>query len=157
MIEKQINKENDSATIVLRPNNSASWRFNMLLTAALAIVLFIISTYFALMGLWMIYPFAGLEIILLITCQYVRLRANQSTETISINGNDVTIIRSCYQKTESWTYHRVWSKLLVRQPHFRGHPKRVLLRSHGKEIELGSFLNKKDKKILIKNLKNILR
>ena len=156
MIEKRIDKANDSATIVLSPNNSSSWRFNMQLTATLAILLIIISGYFALMGLWVVFLFAGLEIFVLVTCQYIRLHANQSTETINIKGNAVTIIRRCYEKTESWKYPRAWAKLLVRQPYFRGYPKRVLLRSHGKEIELGSFLNKKDKNILIRDLRSIL-
>ena len=109
MIEKRIDKANDSATIVLSPDNSPSWRFNMQLTATLAILLLIISSYFALMGLWVIFLFAGLGIFVLIICKYIRLHANQSTETISIKGNAVTIIRRCYQKTESWKYHRVWA------------------------------------------------
>jgi uncharacterized membrane protein len=102
MIETQTDKANASTTIVLKPNNSASWRFNMQLTAALATVLFIISTYFALPGLWMIFLFAGLEIILLIACQYIRLRANQSSETITVNSDDILVKRCCYQKVEPW-------------------------------------------------------
>ena len=108
------------------------------------------------MGLWMIFPFAGLEIIVLIICQYIRLRANQSSEIITFNGDDILVKRSCYQKAESWKYHRVWVKLLIRQPRYRGHPTQVVISSHGKEIELGSFLNKSDKKILIRNLKEII-
>jgi uncharacterized membrane protein len=109
----------------------------------------------------MIFLFAGLEIILLIACQYIRLRANQSSETITVNRDDILVKRTCYQKVESWKYHRAWAKLQVRQPSlrqpsYRGHPKLVLLRSHGKEIEPGSFLSKQDKKILIRNLKNYI-
>ncbi|HHJ34522.1 MAG TPA: DUF2244 domain-containing protein, partial [Gammaproteobacteria bacterium] len=51
---------------------------------------------------------------------------------------------------------RMWAKIFVKKPDKRGYPKQIYIRSHGKELELGSFLNKKDKDILIKDLKNIV-
>lgn len=156
MVETSFNEKMSSATIVLRPNNSASWQFNMKFIASLAIIAFFISTYFALQGLWLIFPFAGLEIGLLTLCLYLRIRANFDTEVITFDETSVTVERGHYQVEKSWKYHRMWAKIFVKKPKLHGRPKRIFIRSHGKELELGAFLNKKDKDILIKDLKNVV-
>lgn len=156
MVETRINEKTGFATIVLKPNNSSSWQFNMQVVASLAFITFCLSTYFALQGLWVIFIFAGLEIGFLFICLYLRLRANINTEVITFDENTVIIERGRYQAEKIWEYHRIWAKIFVKKPVTRGYPKQVFIRSHGKELELGSFLNKKDKEILIKDLKHIV-
>ena len=156
MVETHINHHTDCARIVLKPNNSASWQFNMRVVASLALLAFFISSFFALQGLWLIFPFAGLEVGALFICLYLRMRANITTEVITFDASSVLIERGHDKAEESWKYHRMWAKILVRNPTLRGRPKQVFIRSHGKELELGSFLNKKDKDILIKDLRHII-
>jgi len=156
MVETTINEHNGSAVIILRPNNSASWKFNMQIVASLAFIAFCISTYLALQGLWLVFPFAGLEIGLLVFCLYLRLRANINTEVISFDECSVVVERGCYHAEKTWKYHRIWAKIFVKKPLTQGYPKQIFIRSHGKELELGAFLNKKDKEILIKDLKHIV-
>ena len=156
MIETNINKEQHLATIVLRPNNSSSWRFNMTIVISLAFIAFFIWSYFALHGLWLVFPFAGLEISFLFICLYLRMRANTKTEVITFDESTVLIERGHFQPEKTWKYHRMWAKIFVKEPTTRGYPKQVFIRSHGKELELGSFLNKQDKEILIKDLKHVV-
>ena len=156
MIDTNFNKDTGSATIVLRPNNSSSWQFNLKIVASLAFIAFFISTYFALQGLWLIFPFSILIIGFLFVCLYLRLRANINTEVITFDKDTVVIERGSYHAEHTWKYHRLWAKIFVKKPSIRGYPKQIFIRSHGKEMELGSFLNKKDKEILIKDLKDII-
>lgn len=156
MVETTFNESDCSATIVLKPNNSASWQFNMAVVTSLAFIGFCISVYFAVQGLWLIFPFSGLEISLLIFCLYVRLKANIATEVITFDQHNVVIERGYRYAEKSWKYHRLWAKVFVKPPLFYGHPKRVYIRSHGKQLELGAFLNKKDKDCLIKDLKHVI-
>lgn len=156
MVEININKDNGLAIIVLRPNNSASWRFNMKVVASLAVIGFGISTYFAQHGLWLIFPFAGLEVGFLFVCLYLRMHANIDTEIITFDETTVVIERGHYHAEKTWKYHRMWAKIFVKKPIIRGYPKQIFIRSHGKELELGSFLNKQDKELLIKQLKNVI-
>lgn len=156
MIETSTNKDSGSTTIVLRPNNSASWQSNMHIVASLALIAFIISSYFAIKGLWLVFPFAGLEIGLLTWCLYLRLNANIDTEVITFDDTSVTVERGRYHAEKSWKYYRAWAKIFVRKPASYGRPKQVFIRSHGKELELGAFLNKKDKDLLIKDLKGVV-
>ncbi len=104
----------------------------------------------------MIFPFSGLEIAILVYCLYTRLKANIEMEVITFDDDAVVIERGYRVAEKSWKYHRLWAKIFVKKPPFRGYPKRVFIRSHGKELELGAFLNKKDKERLIKDLKNVV-
>ena len=156
MVETSINENTGLAVIVLRPNNSSSWKFNMQIVASLAFIAFCISYYYALQGLWVIFLFAGLAIGFLFICLYLRLRANINTEVITFDESTVIVERGRYQAEKIWKYQRMWAKIFVKEPVTRGYPKQVFIRSHGKELELGSFLNKKDKEILIKDIKHIV-
>ena len=128
----------------------------MQVVASLAFIAFCLSIYLALQGLWVVFPFAVLEIGFLFICLYLRLRANINTEVITFDENSVIVERGCYHAEKTWKYHRMWAKIFVKKPVTRGFPKQIFIRSHGKELELGSFLNKKDKEILIEDLKHIV-
>lgn len=155
MVETSIDESTGLTTIVLKPNNSASWQLNMVIFACVSLILFCISMYYAAMGLWLVFPFAGLEVIVLFICMYLRVRANNSKEIITFDDTTVVVERGCYHAEKTWKYHRLLTKVFVKPPVYRGYPKQIFIRSHGKELELGSFLNKQDKDLLIKDLKNI--
>jgi uncharacterized membrane protein len=156
MVETSTDTNTGLSTIVLRPNNSASWQFNMVIVSSLAFIAFCISTFFALQGFWLIFPFTGLEVSALLICLYLRLRANTRIEVITFDKSTVIVEHGCYHAEKSWRYHRLWAKILVKRPGTRGRQKQIFIRSHGKELELGSFLNKQDKDILVQNLKSVI-
>ncbi len=157
MVETSINKETGLAIIVLKPNNSASWQFNMIIVGYLAFILFIVSCYFAMLGLWLVFPFAGMEVVLLITCIYLRLRANFTIEVLTIDADTVLIERGRNRPEKSWKYQRFLTKVFVKDPVINGHPKKIFISSHGEDLEVGSFLNNSDKELLIKELQTTVR
>ncbi|MCK5396205.1 MAG: DUF2244 domain-containing protein [Gammaproteobacteria bacterium] len=127
-----------------------------MIVSSLAFIAFCISTFYALQGLWLIFPFAGLAVSFLFICLYLRLRANFKIEVITFDETTVTVERGHQHAEQSWEFHRMWAKIFIRKPVTRGRQKQVFIRSHGKELELGSFLNKQDKDILIKDLKTLV-
>ena len=156
MVYSEFNPDTGSGYIVLKPNNSASWRFNILVVASLALLALLISTFFLLQGLWLIAPFSGLEVLALLGCLYLCARSNIQTEVIKFSPDKVVIEQGRTFAEKSWEYHRSWAKIFVRKPRHKGHPDQIVIRSHGKEVELGSFLNKDDKETLVKKLRNII-
>mgnify|MGYP001816064693 CR=1 FL=1 len=156
MVETRIDQDTGLTTIILKPNNSSSWQFNMQILASLSAIIFLLSAYFALQGLWLVVPFAFLVIATVYVCLYLRVRENIKTEIITFNDSTVVVERGRYHAEDTWKYHRLWTKIFVKKPQLRGYPKQIFIRSHGKELELGSFLNKKDKEILIKDLKTVV-
>ena len=156
MIQADINENTGNGTIVLKPNNSATWQFNVLVISSLACVAFLISIFFLMQGLWLILPFSGLEIMLLYLGLCICVRANATTEVITFHNNTVIIEKGRTHSEHSWEYQRSWAKIFIKSPEYRGHPKRIFIRSHGEELELGAFLNKQDKENFISKLKNIV-
>ena len=156
MVQADINENTGNGTIVLKPNNSATWRFNIIVISSLAFIALLMSIMFLLQGLWLILPFSGLELLLLYLGLSICVHANTTTEVITFHDNTVIIEKGRTYSENSWEYQRSWAKIFIKQPEYRGHPKRIFIRSHGKELELGAFLNKQDKENLISKLKNIV-
>ena len=156
MVYSEFNPETGHGYIVLKPNNSATWRFNMMVVASLALLGALISTFFLLQGLWLIVPFSGLEVLALLGCLYLCARSNIQTEVIKFSPDKVIIEQGRTFAEKTWEYHRIWAKIFVRKHRLKGHPDQVVIRSHGQEVELGSFLNSDDKETLVKKLRNII-
>ena len=156
MVQSSINASTGNGVIVLKPNNSATWSFNMKVLMSLGVLAFLISMGFMMQGLWMILPFSGLEIIALFFCLYVCARANIRTEVITFSNDKVIIEQGRTFAEKSLEYPRSWAKIFVNTPANDDHPDKIVIRSHGKETELGSFLNREDKLALVKKLKKII-
>jgi uncharacterized membrane protein len=156
MVYSEFNPDTGNGLIILKPNNSATWRFNMTVVASLALLAILISTFFLLQGLWLIAPFSGLEVLALLGCLYLCARSNIQTEIIKFSPDKVVIEQGRTFAEKSWEYHRSWAKIFVRKPRHKGHPDQIVIRSHGKELELGSFLNKHDKQKLVNKLRKII-
>jgi uncharacterized membrane protein len=156
MVQADINENTGNGTIVLKPNNSATWGFNVAVISSLAFIACLISGFFLIQGLWLILPFSGMEILLFYVCLTVCVRRNKVTEVITFHDNTVIIEKGRTHAEDSWEYQRSWSKIFIKAPEHRGHPKRIFIRSHGKELELGAFLNKQDKENFISRLKNVV-
>ena len=156
MVYSEFNPDTGNGYIVLKPNNSATWRFNMMIVASLTVIALLISTFFMLQGAWLIAPFSGLEVLALLVCLYLCARSNIQTEVIKFSPDKVTVEQGRTFAERSWEYHRSWAKIFVRKPQHKGHPDQVVIRSHGKELELGSFLNTDDKEKLVQKLRKII-
>lgn len=153
MVESNLDPSTGEGTIVLKPNNSESWRVNKLLLISLALLSGMISLGFMWLGLWLVFPFSGLEMIALYAALYVCVCRNRKTEVITFERDRVIVESGRRFVERKQEYQRAWSKILVRQPDFRGHLKRIFIRSHGREQELGAFLNHSDRDRLIRVLK----
>lgn len=156
MVRSELDSVTGEGHIVLSPNNSASWKFNLVLWAALTFILAVVATGFLLMGLWMIFPFSMLEIVVLYAGLHFVAYNNCKTEVITFRGDRIIIEKGRSSSERIWEYQRTWAKIFVKPPQFRGYPVRIFIRSHGKELELGSFLNEQDKKELISQLKMLV-
>ena len=83
--------EGDFKEFIIRPNSSLSWRGNKIFFFMLFFVSFIIAISFAMVGMWMILPFAGLEMLLLgsaLTYCYIK---NSQCEIVKIDEKKVSV------------------------------------------------------------------
>ena len=156
MVEADINDESHTGRIILTPNASWSWRANLYLLYTLMGISMTIGIGFMLLGAWVILPYSLLEMSVLSACIYYCARQCNRQEVITVSEHEVRIQRGIRTPVESWNYHRLWTKFMVRSPRHPWDPAIVSIRSHGMELEIGSFLSRHDKSNLIEQLRRVV-
>lgn len=142
--------------IVLKPNASLSARDAALFLAGIAVVSLTIALAFLCLGFWMVLPFSGAELTLLGGCLYGVLKRNQVREVITITEQAVQVKRIGRLFEEQQQLPMGWIKVTLKKSPLRGHPSRLSIRSHGREIIIGQFLVESERSALAAELKRVL-
>lgn len=141
---------------VIRPNRSLSWRGNQAVFACLAAACFGIAATFTAKGFWVILPFAGLEMLCLGAALYVCCRRLGKKEVISIDADEVVVTSGDGKHVRRRAFRRAWTRVALAAARFRGHPRRLLLGSHGRRVEVGACLSDREKGELAGALRHAL-
>lgn len=142
-------------TWVARPNQSLSVAERKLVFVVTAAGSSAIAFVFSYFGAWPILPFTGLELAVL----WFALRHNQSSaedfERIDLEPGQLTIETRRGALSERHALQPYWVRLeYVLPPGQRNH--RLLLRSHGRALEVGQLLTEEQKVALATELKQCL-
>ena len=142
-------------SLVARRNNSLSPAGRFLVLGSLAVVILAISLGFALHGAWLVFPFAGLDVVVVfLAFRYVGQRAGDF-ECISLQGDTIIIERHSRGSTERFEFNRYWVQVEFNQERGGGQG-RLLLRSHGKEAEFGIHLTAGQRAVVARRLTELL-
>ncbi|MBA60003.1 MAG: hypothetical protein CMQ40_12640 [Gammaproteobacteria bacterium] len=153
MIDSNHDEQNNIEVIILRPNNSLTWKINLVLLLAVMIVSLSIALGFLIAGAWVILPFSILELMFISICVYYSARQCALQEVIRISELEISIESGFKKPSMKKTYQRVWSKFFVRPSARKGDLDQLVIRSHGRELEIGSFLSREDKAELVLHLR----
>ena len=157
LVAAQIEEAKGSACIEMRPNSSLSEGDSWLFCAALGAVLVALGVRFYLLGAWVVMPFCIAELALLLLAYRHFLRKNAVCERILVDEEQVTVQRRDVRGERQWNFQRYWVQVhLLRQRH-GWYPSRLMLRSHGREIEIGTFLTEEERQGLAEKLIGLLR
>ena len=156
MVNSQLDQQSQTGRIILTPNFSWSWGANLKFLYTLMGVSMTMSMGFLIVGAWVILPYAILELSALWLAIYYCVCQCNRQEVITILEHEVIIERGVLKRQESTNFNRSWSQFLITRPKRYGDPDIVSIRSHGKEMEIGSFLNKPDKAQLIAHLRRVV-
>ena len=140
------NNKNDKFYIELRPNKSSSLRQNVLFFGILSLICITFGVGFFIVGAPLILPFAGLEILALITIIKLNRDWSNQLQILAIDKLHVKITNNKRKKI----YDRFLSKFLIQE---KNGAKVILLQSHKEQIEIGRFLTADEKDELIAILK----
>jgi len=138
-------KDGKFKEFIIKPNNSLSWQGNKIFFFIFFFVSLIIAFAFAYSGMWLILPFAGFEMILLgsaLTYCYIK---NSQYEIVTIDDNRVSVSRINMRNKKVFGCDKYWAKFILNKPSFKGHPHKLVLRSSGREMEIGSLLTDKER------------
>lgn len=133
-------KEGACKEFIIKPNNSLSWRGNKVFFFMLFFVSFFIAISFAMAGMWLIVPFTGLEMLLLGSALTYCYLKNSQCEIVKIDEKKVSVSLIKMRDTKVFDCNRYWAKFILNKPQLKGYPHKLLLRSAGREMEIGALL-----------------
>ena len=157
MVAADCQDSNGTCRFVIRPNSSLGWRGRWLFFGGISLVCLSIAIAFSIVGFWLILPFAGLELTALGFCLYLVARNSEHCEVITVHGDVVEVDKGREAPEEHWKFQRAWAQVQLHQNPHRWYPSRITLRSHGREVELGAWLNQQEKEYLVTELRRWLR
>jgi len=134
--------------IVIVPNRSLSVTGMWLFYASLAIVTMALGMWLALEGFWPVLVTAIAEMLLLGLGLSVCWQQGHYGEVITVNGEHVLIDKHYGRHLQHREFSRYWARLVVSEPAIRLHPRRLYIRSHGQECEVGRCLTEAERNTL---------
>ncbi len=124
---------------VLTPHRSLTPVGFGVLMSALAAISFTAGMFFVLHGAWPVFGFFGLDVGLVYLAFKLNYRSGRVAETIRLDEKALTIARRYPGgQIKSWSFEPYWVQILMRGPSNRDPV--LTIRSHGKDLVIGSFL-----------------
>ena len=157
MVLTDFDEDKGRAQLVVRANKSMSWAGNVRLVVVLGVIGFSIATGFALQGLWLVFPFVGLEILAVSAGLYCCLLRLERQEVITITSDDVVLERGSREPQM-----RVSASRLATEVDFVGPPNEfstgvLTLNMRGQRHRVGDCLGRDEKRQLANCLQRIMR
>lgn len=156
MIEKLTSPDKARVDFVIKPNQAMSWKSLLLVYLIIAFVTVAVGVVFFLRGLTLILPFSGLEVLLLGAALYVSAWKGGIQEVLSITENSIIFERGRHGPEMRKEFQRAWVKVILERSGISWYPSRLLLRSHGHQLEVGRFLNEQERQGLALELQQAL-
>lgn len=136
--------------LLARRHNSLDSVTCWIVFGSLACVSLLIAAVFAMLGAWLILPFAGLEVAALaMVLRWLRAHADDY-ESVSVRGDRVVLDVRENNRTRHFEFNRLWATLVVEQ---QPQSTKLALRWHGREFEVGRYLDDGGRQALARELK----
>ncbi len=129
----------------------------MWLLVAYAGLMMLIGVGFSLAGAWMILPFAGAEVLVVVAVFYYLLqRRGNDLELLVLDGETLSIIKQSGQAESRYEFPRYWTKVNLERYPRDWYPSRLTLRSHGHVVEVGAGIQEEDRQALAEEVKHMI-
>ncbi len=142
---------------IIRPNCSIGKKGIFIFFSLVILVSALIALRFWLLGAWVVMPLMVLEIGILGAAFYLVQKASRNVETIDLSANLLRVTRKVRSVVDEWQFQPYWVQVILRTDHISWYPTHLCLRSHGKMIEVGSYLTDEEREELSESLKQELQ
>ena len=147
-------KSNSNYLITLSPNSSLTGIYRIIFLASISFICVGIATVFYFFGAYLILPFAGIEIAILLIAFYLSFKWSSRKELIYISQEIVKIEKGINKAEYLWEEFRTFTSFIIEND--ANKLLRLSFRSKGDDVIVGDFLNEDDKNILINEIRNII-
>jgi len=124
---------------ILRPHRSLGPRGFFILMSAVVAVSFVAGVVFFAIGAWPVPGFLGLDVLLIYGAFRINYRAARRYETVRLNQAGLTVEAVDPKgRSTSWTFDPHWVRVTIDE--LETGSNRLVLSSHGRHLNVGSFL-----------------
>lgn len=141
------------AVITVKRNCSITPRAVMILLAITTAISFSIGAGFAWVGLWVVLPFAAIEMAFLATAFYVNGRHAADYERFTMDGAELVVERRDAARVLVDRFPASWVRLTLDETK---RDARLALALQGRELEIGRHLNASGRALLAQSLRQWL-
>ncbi|HXR62528.1 MAG TPA: DUF2244 domain-containing protein [Rudaea sp.] len=145
----------DAVSLMILPHRSLSCAGLWLFLTAQGMA----AVGFALLAAWggnVLAPvFALLELGVVAGCLIRVWRASGAGEVVVLSATRLEIV-PLGRTGQAAQFHPYWARLTLQPGRWRTAPSRLLVRSHGREVEIGAFLNDEERRDLARRLSGLL-
>jgi uncharacterized membrane protein len=142
--------------VVLYPNRSLGTTGFAVLMTAIVLVSIAIGAGFVLVGAWPVTGFLGLDILLLYLAFRWNYRDARRAEFVRLDRDGLSVRRlEPDGRSQSWRFEPYWVCVVLEQA--GRHERRLVLRSHGRQVAIGAFLTQNERIELARALETALR
>lgn len=149
-------RRGEGCRFVIRPDRSLSWRQTKLVYATLAGLCLLVAIGFTAMGFWLVLPFAGAEVIALAAGFYLCALSGRETEVVCINDDRIAVEKGRDKFHKVCEFERCWAQIALMPPRIQWYPSRLVIRSRGKQVQLGAFLTEGERERLARELTRVM-
>jgi uncharacterized membrane protein len=141
---------------VLSPHRSLPPRGFAVLMLFLAGVSFAVGLAFVLHGAWPVTPFFGLDLVLVYLAFRMSYRQARLREELRLTDESLTVERiEPRGARRHWRFQPFWLRVILEEKDEHGN--RLVLRSHGHSLVVGSFLGPSERRGVALALRDALR
>jgi uncharacterized membrane protein len=148
----RVSSDDQTHTLVLHPNRSMSWGDNRTVIAAVTAATLLVPTLWAVRGLWLALPLAGIGLLALAIGLYYACWKLRFRQVIRVAPDSLTITEGHYYPKRSWQLDRQRAALAVEQTAHPWDAIKISLYDRHQRIAVGEFLNKQDCETLLASL-----
>ncbi len=139
---------------IVMPNRAMSWKALLIAYSIIASVTLAVGVIFFAHGFTLILPFSGIEVLALGAALYITAWRGGIQEVITFTDDSIQVQRGHGGPEETHSFQRAWVRIVLERSWNNWYPSRLLLRSHGKQLEIGRFLNEQERQGLAELLRS---
>ena len=142
---------------MVMPNRAMPWQHIMMIYLLIFGVTISIAFGFFTQGLTLILPFAGLELLALGVVLYISAWRSNIKEVVNVTEEKIRIEIGRNAPEKTYELDKAWAKVVLERSWNNWYPSRLLLRSHGRQLEIGKFLNEQERQCLAIELNKAIK
>ncbi len=138
-------QNNDNMLITLSPNRSATWQQTKWVIIIMVTFVMFIAILWSFLGVWLVLPFAGLEVGLFAFLMYRVSLFTYSRQIIDINSENITVTLGSRKQKRTVVFQRQQLDIYYYETNNNWELPKIMLCNKNTKILVGDFLNLADR------------